>query len=102
MTTGSGLKTPARRTGVTTAKTRSSPTLLADRGNGAAASGSQLEPVTMPEERRTLIARSAYLRAERRMFQSSPEQDWLEAEAEFDTRHHGPGSLPERSEQVDP
>ena len=38
-----------------------------------------------PEERRHMIAEDAYYRAERRNFQSgSPEQDWLEAEAEID------------------
>jgi hypothetical protein len=36
-----------------------------------------------PEERHTLIAEAAYLKAELRAFQGgSPEQDWLEAEAE--------------------
>lgn len=37
------------------------------------------------EQRHDLIAKAAYLRAERRGFQGgSPEQDWLEAEAEID------------------
>jgi hypothetical protein len=39
-----------------------------------------------PEERRRLIAQSAYLNAERHGFQNSPEQNWLEAEAELDAR----------------
>ena len=38
-----------------------------------------------PEERRRMIAESAYYRAERRGFRSGgEEQDWLEAEAEVD------------------
>ena len=38
-----------------------------------------------PEERHTLIAESAYLRAERRGFAPGHEtDDWLEAEAEVD------------------
>ena len=37
------------------------------------------------DERRKLIAEAAYLRAERRGFRGgSPEQDWLDAEAEVD------------------
>jgi hypothetical protein len=40
-----------------------------------------------PEERYRMIAEAAYLRAERRGFaEGSPEQDWLEAEAEVDRR----------------
>ena len=42
-------------------------------------------PGIPPEERRRLIAQEAYLKAERRGFSGgSPEQDWLEAEAEID------------------
>jgi len=38
-----------------------------------------------PEERRRLIAESAYLRAERRGFQGGdPHEDWIAAEAEID------------------
>jgi hypothetical protein len=38
-----------------------------------------------PEARHALIAEAAYLKAERCAFQGgSPEQDWLEAEAEVD------------------
>ncbi|MBZ5640993.1 MAG: DUF2934 domain-containing protein [Acidobacteriia bacterium] len=37
------------------------------------------------EERHTMIAEAAYLKAESRAFQGgSPEQDWLDAEAEID------------------
>jgi hypothetical protein len=42
-------------------------------------------PKINPEERRRLIAEAAYLRAEQRGFVGgSPEQDWLDAEAEVD------------------
>jgi len=38
-----------------------------------------------PQHRRHLIAIAAYLRAERRQFQNgTPEEDWLQAEAEID------------------
>jgi Protein of unknown function (DUF2934) len=38
-----------------------------------------------PQRRHELIAMAAYLRAERRQFQNgSPEEDWLQAEAEID------------------
>jgi hypothetical protein len=56
--------------------------------------------VTTPGERRALIAQSAFLKAERRRFQSNPEQDWLEAEAEFDALPVGAGSPDERPKQV--
>ncbi|MCM2323180.1 MAG: DUF2934 domain-containing protein [Oligoflexia bacterium] len=37
-----------------------------------------------PEKRQQLIAEAAYFRAERRGFQNgSPQQDWIEAEAEI-------------------
>jgi len=40
-----------------------------------------------PEERHGMIAEAAYLKAERRGFRGgSPQQDWLEAEAEIDAR----------------
>lgn len=40
---------------------------------------------TTPEERRRLIEKAAYLKAEQRGFQGgNAEQDWLEAEAEID------------------
>jgi hypothetical protein len=49
-----------------------------------AASGPAQTPLT-PEQRRQLISTRAYQRAERRGFSGgSPEQDWLEAEAELD------------------
>jgi hypothetical protein len=68
--------------------------------NAPAAESSRSGRVTTPEERRTLIAQSAYLKAERRRFQSNPEQDWLEAEAEFDALPVGAGSPDERPKQV--
>lgn len=41
------------------------------------------------DERRRLIAESAFFRAERRAFQGGdPVKDWLEAEAEIDARIH--------------
>lgn len=43
------------------------------------------QPVATAEYRRTLIAESAYLRAERRGFQDGdPVADWLESEKEVD------------------
>lgn len=43
------------------------------------------EPVMTAEQRRALIAESAYLRAERRGFQGGdPVMDWLESEREVD------------------
>jgi len=43
------------------------------------------QPVATAEYRRTLIAESAYLRAERRCFQDGdPVADWLESEKEVD------------------
>jgi hypothetical protein len=42
-----------------------------------------------PEERRRLIAESAYLKAEQHGFQGNPEQDWLEAEAELERSRNG-------------
>lgn len=40
-----------------------------------------------PEERRRMIAETAYLKAARRGFAGgNPQQDWLEAEAEIDAR----------------
>jgi hypothetical protein len=53
-----------------------------------------------PEERRRLIARSAYLKAEQHGFQSSPEQNWLDAEFELDALSAGSGSPDERPEKV--
>lgn len=42
-------------------------------------------PVMTAEQRRALIAESAYLRAERRSFQGGdPVTDWLESEREVD------------------
>jgi hypothetical protein len=42
------------------------------------------------EERRRLIAEAAYLRAEQRGFiGGDPVQDWMEAEADLDTRLRG-------------
>jgi hypothetical protein len=36
------------------------------------------------EQRRSMIAEQAYLRAERRGFESDPVTDWLESEKEVD------------------
>ena len=49
------------------------------------------------EERRAVIAESAYLKSERRGLQGNAEQDWLEAEAEYDALHRGfaPHDAPE-------
>jgi hypothetical protein len=42
-------------------------------------------PIPVSRRRRHLIAVAAYLRAEQRQFQNgSPEDDWLQAEADID------------------
>jgi len=47
-------------------------------------------PKVTPDERQQMIAFAAYLRAERRGFTPGDEMlDWLEAEAEVDTRLDG-------------
>ncbi len=44
-------------------------------------------PRKAPEERHALIAKAAYMRAQRRGFEAGHElEDWLAAEAEFDQR----------------
>jgi Protein of unknown function (DUF2934) len=101
MTMRSETKTSARGIGVLEEEVDSSPTPNGNRRNAPAADGSWSKQVTTPEERRALIARSAYLKAERRGFQSSPEPDWLEAEAEFNALPVGSGSPDQRPEQVD-
>ena len=56
------------------------------------------------EERRALIAESAYLKTQRRGLKGYIEQDWLEAEAEFDALpalSDGSGSLDELPQQFD-
>ena len=58
------MKTPRRKTGVPKTEAGFSPAPPDD----------QRKPVTTPDERRMLIAHSAYLKAERQAFQSSPEQ----------------------------
>jgi hypothetical protein len=93
-------KNPARGTSAPKEATGTLSGLHGNRKNVPAAERSGSGPNTTPEERRTLIAQSAYLKAERHGFQSSPEQYWLEAEAEFDSPPVGSGSPDERTGQV--
>jgi hypothetical protein len=67
----------------TTAKRHSPP-----RPAAGVAPANTAPPVITAEQRRELIAVSAWLRAERRGFgaTSDPVQDWLEAEREVDAR----------------
>jgi hypothetical protein len=94
-------KTPARGAGAPKETTDSLSGSHGNRKNAPAAERSGSGQITTPEERRTLIAQLAYLKAERRGFQSNPQQDWLEAEAEFETLPVGSGSPDERPDQVD-
>ena len=73
------LKRPATTRGAT-----ASP-VIAKRELGASAGSGEVPILVSADARHNLIAIAAYLRAERRGFQGgSPEQDWLEAEAEVD------------------
>jgi len=96
----SDLRTPVRGFGALKEDADASTASHRNPTNAPAAEGARSGRVTTPEERRTLIAQSAYLKAERRRFQSNPEQDWLEAEAEFDALSVGAGSPDERPTQV--
>jgi hypothetical protein len=96
----SDLKTPARGIGAIKEELGPSPASHGIARNAPEAEGARSGTVTTPEERRMLISQSAYLKAERRCFQSNPEQDWLEAEAEFDTLPVGSCSPDERRKQL--
>jgi len=93
-------RTPVRGVGALNEEADASTAPHRNPTNAPAAEGARSGRVTTPEERRTLIAQSAYLKAERRRFQSNPEQDWLEAEAEFDALQVGAVSPDERPKQV--
>lgn len=90
-TTGSG-----RTTGATPPADKAAPRRTAPVQQPAAAASGASPGVTVSEdERRAMIARAAYLRAEQRGFTSGGEvEDWLAAEAEVDAllraRHSGP------------
>jgi len=65
----------ANRVATSTAKSKASGVVLIN---------AIVDTVT-PDERQHMIAEAAYFHAERRAFQdSSPEQDWLQAEVEID------------------
>ena len=61
------------------------PAARAPRVAGEAVSPVETGMRVSPEERHRMIAEAAYFRAQQRTGPASPEQDWLEAEAEVDT-----------------
>jgi hypothetical protein len=93
----SDLKTPARGIDVLKKKAAASPAPQRNPTNAPEAGGTQSGKAMRPDDRRMRIAQLAYLKAERRCFQSNPEQDWLEAEAEIDGLPVNSGSSEERS-----
>jgi len=86
-------KAPADKQATADVKTAAKPAVrkAAPKKTSTSASKAMQKATTMSaEERRRLIAEAAYLRAEQRGFiGGDPVQDWMEAEADLDTRLRG-------------
>ena len=86
-------KVPAGKQATADVKTAAKPAVrkAAPKKISASASKTTQKATTLSaEERRRLIAEAAYLRAEQRGFiGGDPVQDWMEAEADLDTRLRG-------------
>jgi len=86
-------KVPAGKQATADVKTAAKPAVrkAAPKKTSTSVSKATQKATTMStEERRRLIAEAAYLRAEQRGFiGGDPVQDWMEAEADLDTRLRG-------------
>ncbi len=84
-------KIPTKKTGAPRTKATSPAAQTRTQKKAPAAKSGRPRNGIPPEERHRLIAKSAYLKAERRGFQGGdPHQDWIAAEAEIDAMLMGP------------